>query len=124
MKKKFFTYFLLLQVTVYALSTPIIWAAYYIFKDYIIEKYCENKETPMCGGKCHMMKVEKETPKDKDVPKIEVRTPEIYPFLISELFPGPININKILTAFIITNEDDTNGFSQDILRPPKQKFLS
>lgn len=124
MIKKFFTYILLLQIIFYVLSTPIIWATYYLFKDYIIEKYCENKETPTCSGKCHMMKVEREAPKDKDTPKIEVRTPEMFPFLIAELFSSIKNIDEILTAFIINNEDKTNGFSPDILKPPKQKFLS
>lgn len=113
-----------MQITLYALSTPIIWVTYYLFKDYIIEKYCENKQKPSCAGKCHMMKVEKENPKDQDTPKIEVRTPEMFPFLVAEFFPGIKNIDEILTAFIINDEDETNGFSPDILKPPKQKFLS
>jgi len=124
MLKKLFTYILLLQLTVYTISTTIIWVSYYILKDYIIEAYCENKETPMCGGKCHMMKVEKESPKDKDIPKIEVRTPEVYPFLISELFSDSKSIKETLFVFIIKNEDEFAGFCQTILKPPQYKFLS
>lgn len=123
MIKKFFTYFLILQLTIYVLSSSVIWVTYYIFKDYIVEKYCENKETPMCGGKCHMMKVEKESPKDKDIPKIEVRTPEVFPFIVLDFSSYSKNIDEKFTSFIIKDEGKSNDFSREILKPPEINFF-
>lgn len=123
MIRKFFISILILNLAVYVLSTSVIWTAYYIFKDYITENYCENKEKPSCSGKCHINKIDRETPKDKNIPKFEIREPEIVPFIVSDISIGSKN-NFTKTAFNTKAEKELLGFHLELLKPPKSDLLS
>lgn len=69
--------------SLYVLSTPVVWVVYYAYQDYIAENFCVNKKNPDCCGKCFVNDVTDEEPK-KELPKIEVRTPEIASFILQE----------------------------------------
>lgn len=123
MLKRIFSFLLLLSFTFYILSSPIVWAAYYIYKDYIFENYCENKDIPSCCGKCHITKIDNEQPKNS-LPKIEVRNPEIASFVLSKIDYDQLNKYSLLFIGFLERKDISLGFIQDLLIPPELSFLS
>lgn len=123
MIKRFFSYLILLFFSVYLLSSPILWASYFIYKDYIFEKLCVNKDVPSCCGKCHIKKIDSEQPKNA-LPKIEIRNPEIASFILNKIdFRRPDNFSSLLMD-IYRDGDITSGFGQEIFIPPEAIFLS
>ena len=124
MLKKITIYIFILQIFVYIQSTTITWGLYFIFKDYITEKYCENKNNPMCGGKCQIAKFEGGTSKEKALPKFEPRLPEINPFLVNKLISSQ-NLQVIIKSFPpVMVEEETDGYSLILYKPPKNNILS
>jgi hypothetical protein len=49
---------ILFGIVLQTLSVMVIYAGYEMNKEYITQKFCENKDKPMmhCNGKCHMAK--------------------------------------------------------------------
>jgi hypothetical protein len=50
MIKIFLSAFVLFFFLLYIFSSPIIWATYFAYKDFIAEEYCVNKQNPDCCG--------------------------------------------------------------------------
>lgn len=123
MFKKIFSVILLFFFVAYVLSSPIIWAVYYIYKDYIFENYCENKDIPSCCGKCHITKIDSEQSKDV-LPKVEVRNPEITSIILTKTQFSQPDKHCLLVIETLEQEDISLGFIQDIFVPPEKIFLS
>jgi hypothetical protein len=123
MMKKFFSPILLFFFSMYVLSGPLIWATYFVYKDYIAETYCVNKQNPDCCGQCHVREVEDQTPKNES-PKIEVRTPEILSFIALELEFSSLKNEEDITFADISIGDTHPGFPDDINQPPKHHSIS
>lgn len=123
MTKRFFSFLLLFFFSIYVLSSPILWASYYIYKDYIFENLCVNKDVPSCCGKCHIKKIDNEQPKNA-LPKIEVRNPEIASFILNKIDFHRTDNFSLLLIDIHKREDVPSGFGQEIFIPPEAIFLS
>ena len=118
MIKTTFTSILLFFLSLYVLSSPIIWATYFVYKDYIAKTYCVNKQDPICCGQCHVREVEDQAPKNES-PKIEVRTPEISLFVSFTLKYSEVE-EYSLTCFAPYLLGNTSiGFTNEIFQPPK-----
>jgi hypothetical protein len=118
MFKTFYSYFALLTFTLYALSSPIIWASYFAYQEYIAATFCVNKQLPLCNGTCFINTVVEEDPKPV-VPKIEVRTPEIVPALIElsiELNSSGIKTRQYHPFY---THSILHGIQFTLLKPPK-----
>src|SRR5436309_658236 len=44
-------------LSLYVMSTPVMWGVYYLFADQIAASYCVNRANSCCHGKCHVGKV-------------------------------------------------------------------
>lgn len=118
MFKTFLSCFALLFFSLYVLSSPLIWASYFAYQEYIAATFCVNKQLPLCNGTCFINTVVEENPKPV-VPKIEVRTPEIVPALIersTELKSSGVTIKQYHPSY---SQSILHGVQFTLLKPPK-----
>jgi hypothetical protein len=106
--------------SLYVMSSPIVWATYFVYQDYIAETFCVNKQNPDCCGKCFVNEVENEQPKN-DLPKIEVRTPELLSFILEKINYNKTANHTLLPVFWFSQGEVSIGFAIEITHPPKQK---
>jgi hypothetical protein len=118
MFKTIVSYFSLLLFSAYSLSSPIIWATYFVCQDYFAEEFCVNKENPDCCGSCYISDVTDEVPKSA-LPQIEVRTPNLIPFTIELAYRLSLHQPILLRypPFIAGLPDP--GYTNEILQPPE-----
>ena len=107
--------------SLYVLSSPIIWATYYVYQDYIAEEFCVNKQNPDCCGKCYINEVEDEQPANA-LPRIEVRTPELMSFVILKLKFHPALFRIPISFTSICSGDVSIGFPRHPVHPPEFYF--
>lgn len=57
-KNKFIGLFILLLMLIRSMVLPLTYLEYHLNKDYIVDKFCENKFRPemLCDGKCYLAK--------------------------------------------------------------------
>lgn len=104
--------------SLYVLSAPVIWATYFAYQDYFAEEFCMNKENPDCCGSCYIVEVEKEKPAD-NLPKIEVRTPELTSFVILHHL-RPKDMHPAYLAYASFHSGTpSSGYPSDVHRPPE-----
>jgi hypothetical protein len=115
--------FVVFFFSLYVMSSPIIWAAYFVYQDYITETFCVNKQNPDCCGKCYVIEVDNEQPKN-DLPKIEVRTPELTSFTIDKIYCHLIDAHTLLLFSPFHHGDVSNGFTLKLTQPPEQNSRS
>jgi hypothetical protein len=118
MFKTFYSYFALFMFTLYALSSPIIWASYFAYQEYIASTFCVNKQLPICNGTCFINTVIEEEPSPA-LPKIEVRTPEIAPAVIEQL---KVRYTAVVTPtryYPHRPPSLLHGIQPTLLKPPK-----
>lgn len=118
MFKTILSYLALLLFSAYTLSSPIIWASYFAYQEYIASTFCVNKQLPLCNGTCFINTVVEEEPTPV-LPKIEVRTPEIAPAVIEQLTlrfaatVSPTRYGPQRTPSLLL------GIQPTLLKPPK-----
>ncbi|MFZ4621556.1 MAG: hypothetical protein ACOYNS_13430 [Bacteroidota bacterium] len=100
------------------MSSPLIWATYFAYQEYIAATFCVNKQLPLCNGKCFINTVVEEEQKPV-IPKIEIRTPEIIPAVLEQnsiQFPTHVRTNHFHPHYI---PSILHGIRHPLLKPPK-----
>ena len=118
MFKTISSYFVIFLFVSYTLSTPIIWATYFAYQDYIAEEFCVNKQKVDCCGKCYISDVTDEVPQ-KELPKIEVRNTEITSYIINTLHQNAVDQHSPIRYSPFHPGLPSNGFDQEIIEPPE-----
>ncbi|MFZ4621318.1 MAG: hypothetical protein ACOYNS_12230, partial [Bacteroidota bacterium] len=77
-----------------------------------------NKQNPDCCGKCYVADVTDEAPK-KELPKIEVRTPEISSFILNTLHHHAVDHQSLVRFSPFHPGLTSNGFDEEIIEPPE-----
>lgn len=121
MAKRFTSLLVLFFFSLYVLSSPLIWATYYTYQEYFAESFCVNKQNPDCCGKCYINEVEDEKPAN-DLPKIEVRTPELTSFTTDTLLFHHSDCQTLLTYGTAPNGEVSSGYPAKILQPPEPTY--
>jgi hypothetical protein len=123
MIKTFLSYFVLFLFSLYTLSSPIIWASYFAYQEYIAATFCVNKELPLCNGKCYINTIVEEKP-TPTLPKIEVRTPELVSFTIDKFNLHTIDNHTLLLFSTLHQGDVSSGFTLELIQPPEHNPVS
>jgi hypothetical protein len=118
MFKTISSYFVIFFFSTYTLSAPIIWATYFVYQDYIAEEFCVNKSNPDCCGSCYIIEIEDEKPVN-NLPKIEVRTPELTSFILLRHFSPKDHPSASMAYAPHSAGNISTGYTSDIHRPPE-----
>lgn len=94
---------------------------YHFYKEYITEKYCENKDQPQlqCKGTCFLKKgLEKEDNNPENTSET-IKQVEIPAFIISSYFKQPIILTKLDNIFPEVQYSYSFLYTSNPFQPPK-----
>jgi len=111
---------MLILITVTSLQQLSILSMYWLTQDYIIKKFCINKDKPelQCNGKCHMkdMVAENSEKESKTMSHVENILPVFYTELCVDL-PAPLLLHTITSKLVDVYLSDT--CYDRIFQPPE-----
>ena len=112
---------LVLALAFQCLSKLGLLTFYHLYKDYVIEEYCENKDQPQlqCEGTCFL---EKGLEKDDDNAKNTSETLtqiEIPAFIISSYFKGPTIFKWFSNIFLEESNSYLFLYTSNPFQPPE-----
>lgn len=110
---------LLICVTLYALSAPVMWGLYYLEADAIAAAYCVNPDKPSCHGKCHMAKLTAKKSGRDDAPPPVGRTIE-KPLLFLTSMPTETSAAErpVPSYGLLSSPSLRSGYPQSVYHPP------
>lgn len=121
--RKVITYLFIGAFLLNASSRLLVYADFWINREYIAANLCENKDEPemQCNGKCHLKKELEKEDKRKQQEERKVQVEELV------FIPQP-EIREVIDAVYFPEKDSgqhffavqqkTNGFSPYIFHPP------
>lgn len=119
--KKILAYFILSIFTLISLQQVVLLGAFFLNQDYIIDKFCINKNEPelKCNGKCHLKDVMSKTSEQTEESRTSIVSSIIFPVFYSE-FNLNISIDYFeIRTYLIFDDNYFSKYTSKTFHPPQ-----